>query len=381
MVLIASKRLHFLPLLLAGSQLASAAWENLTLADYRLKQGAVSPVIAKLDALLPRASVGDVMADLNHVTPAVTPNVKNLVANTGYTWESTDGYDDKGTSKWYPQGITTSADAFESGTYEGHRVQMISWHSDKYDGGKRGARVSFVKRGATRGEGYRNVLLVQPKGADDFQAIAGLHAGGMLWYGNLVYVVDTTLGLRVFDLDHMYKVDTSVSDGIGRHSNGKFGAYGYKYVLPQVRTYTWQSKDGVKDLRHSFVSLDRTTTPDSILVGEYNAVTFNNRLIRWNIDYTTRLLVTSGGIATASQAVSHDNLMIQGATTINGKFFLTQSLGAMLSWDWVKGKKTTSGTFPTVPEDVSYEKGVGLWTLMENPGNNRQVFAIDPSKF
>jgi len=154
-----------------------------------------------------------------------------------------------------------------------------------------------------------------------------------------------------------------------------------RYVLPQVRTYTWQSKDGVKDLRHSFVSLDRTTTPDSILVGEYNAVTFNNRLIRWNIDYTTRLLVTSGGIATASQAVSHDNLMIQGATTINGKFFLTQSLGAMLSWDWVKGKKTTSGTFPTVPEDVSYEKGVGLWTLMENPGNNRQVFAIDPSKF
>lgn len=226
--MIASKQIHILPLLLAGSQLASAAWENLTLADYKLKQSGVSSVIAKLDALLPRASVGDIMADLNHANPAVTPNVKNLVANTGYTWETTDGYDDKGTSKWYPQGITTSADAYEAGTYEGHRVQMISWHSDRYDGGKRGARVSFIKRGATRGEGYRNVLLVQPKGTDNFQAIAGLHAGGMLWYGNLVYVVDTTLGLRVFDLNHMYKVDTSVSDGIGRQGDGKFGAYGYK---------------------------------------------------------------------------------------------------------------------------------------------------------
>jgi hypothetical protein len=99
------------------------------------------------------------------------------------------------------------------------------------------------------------------------------------------------------------------------------------------------------------------------------------------VDYTNRLLKSTDGIATASQAVSHGNTKIQGATTINGKFFLTQSGGSLISFSWKDGKKTTSGTFKKVPEDLSYEKGVGLWTLMEQPGTHRQVFAVDPSKF
>ena len=156
-----------------------------------------------------------------------------------------------------------------------------------------------------------------------------------------------------------------------------------RYVLPQVRTYDWQPQDGVKDMRFSFVSLDRTTTPDSLLVGEYSATRTDCRLVRWDIDYKNRLLKTSDGIAMASEAVSHGNTMIQGAATINGKFFLTQSLGSLLSWSWKDGKTTTIGTFPVagVPEDLSYEKGVGLLTLMENPGSNRVVLAVDHSKF
>jgi hypothetical protein len=150
-----------------------------------------------------------------------------------------------------------------------------------------------------------------------------------------------------------------------------------------VRTYAWQPKAGVPDLRHSWISLDRTTTPDSILVGEYNETCTNPgcRVIRWNIDYTTRLLVNSGGIATASEAVSHGNAKIQGGTTINGKFFLAQSTeGRLITWTWTGGKNPNDNTFPHSPEDLSYEKGVGLWTLMETPGS-RSVFAVDPSKF
>lgn len=358
-----------------------AAWDNLTLSDYRLKEGAYSSVIAALDKALPNVKVSDIMADLNHDNPGSTPNVKHLVASSGYTWESSDDFNDRGTDKWYPQGITTSADAYDKGEYEGQRVQLISWHSDNYDDGKRGARVTFVKQSSSRNKKYRHVLLVRPKGSDDFEAIKGLHAGGIMWYGNLVYVVDTTGGLRVFDLNHIYKVDGSIKDSDGKQSNGKYGAWGYGYVLPQVRAYTWQSKSGLTDLRFSFISLDRTTTPDSILVGEYHATRTDCRLIRWDIDYTDRLLKTSGGIATASQAVSHGNTKIQGAATINGKFFLTQSGGNLMSWSWNGGKKTVEDTFPSVPEDLSYEKGVGLWTLMEAPGTNRQVFAVDPGKF
>jgi hypothetical protein len=151
-----------------------------------------------------------------------------------------------------------------------------------------------------------------------------------------------------------------------------------RYVLPQVRTYNWQSKSGVTDLRFSFISLDRTTKPDSIVVGEYHADRTDCRLIRWDIDYTNRLLKTSGGIATASEAVSHGNTKIQGVASINGKWFLTQSGGNMLSYSW-NGKKKTTKVFEKVPEDLSYEAGVGLWTMQEEEGY-RHVFAVDPSK-
>lgn len=129
------------------------------------------------------------------------------------------------------------------------------------------------------------------------------------------------------------------------------------------------------------MSLDRTTTPDSLLIGEYHATRTDCRLVRFALDYQTRWLKTgAGGIATAVQAVSHGNKKIQGAASINGKFFLTQSGGNLLSFSWKGGKKTTKNVFPSVPEDLSYEKGVGLWTLMEEKGK-RSVFAVDPSEF
>lgn len=214
--------------LLGFSAFANAAWQNLTLSDYRLKQSGFSTTIANLDKALPNVKVSTIMGDLNHNNPGTTPNVKNLISSSGYGWENSADFDDQNTEKWYPQGITTSADAYDKGEYEGNRVQLISWHSDHYDDGKRGARVTFVKQGSGRTKQYRHVLLVQPKDDDDFEAIKKLHAGGIMWYGNLIYVVDTTGGIRVFDLNHFYKVDANIKDSIGRQSGGKYGAYGYK---------------------------------------------------------------------------------------------------------------------------------------------------------
>jgi hypothetical protein len=207
---------------------ALAAWDNLTLADYKLKQSAYSPTIAALDKALPNVKVSAILADLNHENPPSSPKVEHLVKSTAYRWESSADFNDQDTTKWYPQGITTSADAYESGLYENEKVQLITWHSDKYDDGKRGARVSFVSPDGTGGrKRYRHVLLVRPKGDADFESIKGLHAGGVAWYGNLVYVVDTTGGLRVFDLDHIYKVDGGIKDDAGKVGS-KYGAYGYK---------------------------------------------------------------------------------------------------------------------------------------------------------
>src|SRR4051812_40817992 len=114
---------HLSLFLLALSQPSTAAWNNLTLSSYKLAQTGISSAIANLDAALPNVSVSDILNDLNHGNPNVTPNVKHLVASSGYAWENTADFDDQNTEKWYPQGITTSADAYDSGVYEGHRVQ------------------------------------------------------------------------------------------------------------------------------------------------------------------------------------------------------------------------------------------------------------------
>ena len=215
-----------LTILLALSSPAFAQWSNITKSNYQLKQSGVSSVIAALDAALLNVNVATIMDDLNHPNPASSPNVKNLKAGTGYGWEGSADFDDAHTTKWYPQGITTSADAYDAGDYDGYKIHIVSWHSDNYDDGKRGARVSFINQSGSKK--YRHILLVQPTGTDNFAAITGLHAGGIMWYGNLLYVVSTGFGLRVFDLNHLYKVDGSISDQIGKVSAGKYAAYGYK---------------------------------------------------------------------------------------------------------------------------------------------------------
>ncbi|KAF2203553.1 hypothetical protein GQ43DRAFT_258431 [Delitschia confertaspora ATCC 74209] len=361
--------------LLALATTTLAEWKNLTASSYTLKDSGLSPVIARLDAALPNVYVKDIMADLNHDNPSASPNVKNLVPGSAYAWQKTSDFNDQTGLKWYPQGITTSADAYEKGDYDGFHVHLVSWHSDLYDGGKRGARISFVNRGDGERK-YRHVLLVRPKDEDDFEAIDSLHAGGIMWYGNLLYVVSTRGGLLVFDLQRMYKVDTSVDDKVGKQEGGKYAAYGYKYVLPQVRSYDWQAEDGVRDLRFSFLSLDRTTTPDTLLVGEYSATRTDSRLVRWPLDYTTRVLKS----LTATEAIQHDALQIQGAASIDGKYFLTQSGGALITHTWADGAVKHGSVFPSVPEDLSVEKGRGLWTLMEQIGF-RGVVAVDVTKF
>lgn len=204
---------------------AQAEWTNLTASDYQLEQSGYPSVIAALDSALDNVYVSDIMADLNHANPSSSPNVKNLIAGTAYGWESSADFNDAGTVKWYPQGITTTSDAYEAGEYDGYKAHIISWHSDNYGGGKRGARITFVDPATKR---YRHVLLVQPTGTDNFEAIERLHAGGIFWYGTMLYVVSTGSGLLVFDLQHMYKVDTSSDDQIGKTSDGKYAAYGYK---------------------------------------------------------------------------------------------------------------------------------------------------------
>ncbi|KAG5304255.1 secreted protein [Histoplasma capsulatum G186AR] len=355
-----------------------AEFENITVDDYKLKGSDYSGIIKDLDKVLPIKSVKQVLAKTNHNNPDSSPGVKHKLS--AFTWEDIDGYDDVNTRKWYPQGITTTADATDTGDYEGDIALLVSWHSDHYNDGKRGARISFINMNKGAERAYRNVLLVKPtaRGSKpDFEALSGLHAGGIAWYGHFLYVVATTGGLLVFDMRHIYEVD--IGDGIGRVGNG-YQAYNYRYVLPQVRTYKWQPKEGVKNLHFSAVGLDRTSNPSSLVTGEWFP-SGPGRVTHWDLDESSYLLkVDDDDIATASRAVQHSLTNIQGSVTINNKYLLTQSTGSLWTFTWEDGQKEHKNVFSGVPQDVSHQEGYGLWTQMEPPGN-RHVVALDLEKF
>lgn len=148
-------------------------------------------------------------------------------SNSGTTielWAWNSG--DESTEKWYPQGITSSGDALGSGEWESREAWLVSWYQNQ---GQKNVRISFVDRSTHK---YRHALLVEPTSDSNFTSVP-IHAGGIVWYGNALYVVDTKDGLRVFDLDNIWEVD--IGDGLGRQSSGEYTANSYRYVIPQVR--------------------------------------------------------------------------------------------------------------------------------------------------
>lgn len=380
----------------SGSSLAAAA-SPLTAGNFRYTLSETSSsLIGALDAALPNVSMSTVADDGNR-TPSCdsAPSVTHRTAY--YCWN--DG--DQDTSDWYPQGITTSSDAFAAGTYEGKRINLVSWYDHVEDGIDKGVRISVSNLSASASAPpYRHLLLVEPSGtaaAPSFKPI-DIHAGGIMWYGNLLYVADTGGGFRVFDLDHLWQVSTGSASKIGRQSDGSYHAFDYKYVLPQTAKFTDSTAGGYAQLQHSSVSLDRSSSPDSVVVSEYRskdelAAGAQVRTIRVPIDYTNRYLKpASDGVIKATEAYRTDLESVQGSTAIDGEFFFSQSDGDDFSnpssdgdlhtFAAPSGSIVRHGDALTVgAEDLSYDPTRDyLWSLGEYPGH-RWVYAADASSF
>ena len=379
-----------------ASSVAAAA-TPLTASNFRYTLSETSSsLLGALDSALPNVSMGTVADDGNR-TPSCNsaPSVTHRTAY--YCWNSGD----QGTSAWYPQGITTSSDAYGSGTYDGKRINLVSWYDHADDGIDKGVRVSVSNLSASASAPpYRHVLLVEPSGTTSSPSYrpVNIHAGGLMWYGNLLYVADTSGGFRVFDLDHLWRVSTGRSSAVGRQSDGSYHAFDYKYVLPQTARFTDSTAGGYAQLRHSSVSLDRTSTPDSVIVSEYRSPSDVDagaqvRTIRVPIDYTDRYLKpASDGVIKATEAYRTDLESVQGSTAINGKFFFSQSDGSdhsnpnsdgdLHTFVAPSGSVVRHGNALTVgAEDLSYDPTRDyLWSLGEYPGY-RWVYAADASSF
>ncbi|SPO01896.1 uncharacterized protein DNG_04569 [Cephalotrichum gorgonifer] len=340
-------------------------------ADFVLREHEYDPKVPALRAIFAGegrlVSVADVFNDGNRQMTA------DATIESTWRWQSGD----VDTETWVPQGISTTADALDVGTYEGYDGFIVSWYTNT-DGKASSARVSLVNKETLK---YRHILLVYPHAEDDFREVP-IHAGGVMWYGNTLWVVDTDNGIRVFDMDNIWHVDQG--DAVGKNGNGGYSARGYKYVVPQVMWYEWT---GDFPFKFSYISLDRTTTPDSLLVGEYREDSADHpiRQVRWDLDYTMRTLKTNvDGLASATWAYCVNVDRAQGAVQVDGTIYISRSNSAVRAGEiftWTPGGPAvkTQDVRPG-PEDLTYDKRTKeVFTLSEHAGN-RYIFGIKVSE-
>lgn len=329
---------------------------------FPLKKASVSEVFKKANR---KATYGKDCARKNH----------GLKSKPPVRWCFQGG--DNKVKRWIPQGVTSDSDAVSDGSWNGQNGLMVSWYST----GKQGVRITLLN---TKTKKYRHLLLVVPfrsaaNGQLNYSPLR-LHAGGIVWYGERLYVADTYNGVRVFDLKNIYDLTASPN---GNVTIGKIGRYGnryyagrYRYVIPQSGRWKSPRKASASckpsgPIHNSWMSLDRSSRPDRLVVGEFCAKrgdTTPGRVTLWKM--SNHEIASSGGTATAAQVLSlpavngarHGANVQGGATTDGSTWFFSISHGAKAAgtlarfqnraptrWHGRGTKKTPQG-----PEDLTF---------------------------
>ncbi|CAF2342018.1 unnamed protein product [Rotaria sp. Silwood2] len=405
--------------------------------DFQLRpvsnQAELLNIVEKLDLELPKLGVKNILDQANRIgTLSTTPKTCNPHATlnrnlttVSYCFSQADSGTIGGDVEWMPQGVTTVADAMENQLWNTKQPILISWYdkkSDKVtntDADKiKGARVTFFDPVTVN---YQHVLLVYPLinsfGNPSYMSLRttqkneydSLHAGGIAWYGNYLYVADTGHGFRVFDMRYIFDLktaangDTSDKNQIGRQ-NGKYYGHGYRYVMPQVdewtnvveRDVTKKCTDNAGSPTFSFVAVDRSGV-DHLISGEFCAdkaaagdINKSGRVARWPLDGNTGQPKLTNGLWKADAAYRLPISNIQGAVSYNNKWYLSRSQGSSNGFLYVT-KSIISPTgileidtahFAAVgPEDLSHwtnpdGSAGGLWTVTEHAGK-RLLYACD----
>lgn len=337
----------------------------------RRKTGELAEGAARLAQDLKAVPVRKVLADANRtaVRKGATTAFGQMKPRPvdWYTFEDSD--DD--TRDWYPQGLTCSSDAGS-----GPDALIASWYwKPEVATEERGIRLTFLDPASGR---YRHVLAVTARPDGGYSPV-DVHAGGIAWYGDHLYVADTTRGLRVFDLRRILDLrsaqdDTGDRNRLGR-KGGKFHAYGYRYVLPQCDAW----KLVTLGARFSFAAVDRTADPDLLVCGEYVDTPGEvGRLARWRLA-SDGTLVHQDGLAVPADAFSAPAGKIQGAVSHGGVWYLSQAGTGAIRGNLLvcaSGGIPDARSYPFGPEDLTVWRERGqLWSVTEFP-RRRALFAV-----
>ncbi|MBB5868884.1 hypothetical protein F4553_002263 [Allocatelliglobosispora scoriae] len=352
-------------------------------ADYHQFDALNAALVAKLGT----AAVHTVMDNANHDRGPVTDSLGLPGYTAGFTFDSGDDNDCTN----YPQGITTSRDAIgtaNSGNYDGHQLVLVSWYTkDGCDGASSRSRITLVDWDATYPDKYRKVLLVEPTGtaaAPSFKDIT-IHAGGVSWYGDYLYVADTGRGMRVFNMKKILKTNTGgTASQIGRQSDGTtYYAHNYAYVLTQIGTITSATTSGTA-LAWSSISLDRVS--GSIVMTEYTCASCTNypqrapRAVRFPFASGATTFAAS---TTATQALQLPWYNLNGVASHNNRWWFNSSAAKKLYY-WTPAAGSTTYAWVGGGESISYWEDTTnpdlLFSLQETIGH-RNVFAVEQASY
>jgi hypothetical protein len=170
----------------------------------------------------------------------------------GFKWAAAD----EQTEEWRPQGVC----GFSWGT---KTYLLVSWYGvgpDEIAGQNnhyKGSKLALVDITDMANITYRMILLVQnktnyntsllfdkptapenPTQYDSFIPVT-MHAGGLAYFDQKIYIADTSLGFRVFDLNNL--IDNVAADptknAVGKQPTGGLIAFDYTCILPQTGYY------------------------------------------------------------------------------------------------------------------------------------------------
>jgi len=314
-----------------------------------------------------RVGLDGVLGDLDRL--AVPVDVPATAAEGGFRWDDEDFVD----QEWWPQGITTSADASDTDDILGRRVVVVGWYAKRVKGATQGARLTFVDVTDPSAPRYRHVLLVEPvrpwwKVWSRRAAMhpVAVHAGGIVWYGPSILVADTRGGVRTFVLDDICRVPG--------------GWRGYEYVIPQRTSYRAVNDRGFVPFKFSFVSLDRSGDEHQLIAGEYGRTGTRTRLVRFRIDAARAALALEGRAARPVELLEDQLPHMQGATVVGGTYYISTSAGKKPGSLWVRPPggelQQYEGVLSIGPEDLTYVPQQDcFWNCSEYPGK-RYVYRI-----
>ncbi|WP_328690904.1 hypothetical protein OG418_37665 [Streptomyces phaeochromogenes] len=324
-------------------------------------------------------------------------------ATRAYCWDSGDAT----TQKWLPQSVTTSGDADNDGKWGPDRVILAGWTHNDHKAGEPAddkglARIAFIDANDPNNLKYRWVLLVAPlSGGNDFGAVRS-HVGGMVWYQDKLIVTakngaDHNNALFVFDMNSILRADVNSTE-IGKVSGG-WSARGYQYVMPAIGSYNLTggacsaSNDNAAPCFGS-ISLDRTSTPDSLVANEWFSSGGSEPARVWRYYYSTASDRTGLLGSNASDNVNADEAYETKAVGLQGVLSHKPSGASKADWYtgyapgtrdrhgtlWRQNESTAKATkcggggsyacWGQHTESLSYWQETGeLWTLTEWAAN------------